>query len=146
MKAVIVHEMGKRFECYSMMILHYFQGAPCSPRQSNNRMINTFIIVNITPTCRQEIVWRINLCFLSTSKRPSLSHYLGTYLTEELLTDYCFVRKLPQHSLFLHRQIRQRIVHTLLMIWVEIILHVRDYSFLFVRKKIETWLVSPMSR
>ena len=29
-----------------------FQGAPCSHRQSGNRMMTTFIIVNITPICR----------------------------------------------------------------------------------------------
>ena len=116
MKAVIVHEMGKRFECYSMMILHYFQGAPCSPRQSNNRMINTFIIVNITPTCRQEIVWRINLCFLSTSKRPSLSHYLGTPFKEEL-TDYCFILKVTRIFPYSYTgKADQRMVNTLLMI------------------------------
>ena len=28
-----------------------FQGAPCSHRQSRNRMMNTFLIVNITPIC-----------------------------------------------------------------------------------------------
>ena len=28
------------------------QGAPCSHRQSRSRMMNTFIIVNITPICR----------------------------------------------------------------------------------------------
>ena len=27
-------------------------GCPCSHRQSRNRMMNTFIIVNITPICR----------------------------------------------------------------------------------------------
>ena len=82
-------------------LLIYFenwQGAPCSHRQSGNRMMNTFITL------------------LSTSKRPSLSLYLGTHLTEELLTDYCFVWKLPRYSLFLHRQSRQRMVNTLLMI------------------------------
>ena len=37
-------------------LLIYFenwQGAPCSHRQSRNRVMNTFIIVNITPICRQ---------------------------------------------------------------------------------------------
>ena len=29
-----------------------FQGDPCSHSQSRNRMMNTFIIVNITPICR----------------------------------------------------------------------------------------------
>ena len=36
-------------------LLIYFencQGAPCSHRQSRNRMMNTFIIVNITPISR----------------------------------------------------------------------------------------------
>ena len=52
---------------------------------------------------------------MSTSKRPSLSLHLDTHLTEELLTDYCFVWKLTRYSLFQHRQIRQSIVNTLLM-------------------------------
>ena len=29
------------------------QGVPCSHRQSRNRMMNTFIIVNITPICKR---------------------------------------------------------------------------------------------
>ena len=40
-------------------ILIYFEnwlGAPCSHRQSRNWMMNTFIIVNIAPICRWEIV------------------------------------------------------------------------------------------
>ena len=45
-----------------------------------------------------------------------LSLYLGTHLTEELITDYCFVLKLPRYFLFLHRQSRHGIVNTLLMI------------------------------
>ena len=79
-------------------LLIYFencQGAPCFHRQSRNRMMNTFIIVNITPTCRKEIVQRINLCFLSTSKRPSFSLYLGTHFKEEV-TDYCFIFKVTR--------------------------------------------------
>ena len=57
-----------------------FQGAPCPHRQSRNMMMNTFIVVSITP-----------ICFLFTLKRPSsLSLHLGTPFKEEL-TDYCFI-------------------------------------------------------
>ena len=76
-----------------------FQDVPCSYRHSRNRM-NTFIIVNITPYVRGSVIlYRINLCFLSTAKRPSLSSHLGTHLEEEL-TDYCFESYLgiPLHS------------------------------------------------
>ena len=52
-------------------------------------------LVNITPICRQEIVYRINLCFLSTSKRPSLSLYFGTPFREEP-TDYYFILKVTR--------------------------------------------------
>ena len=76
-------------------LLIYFenwQGAPCSHRQSRNRVMNTFIIVNITPICRQV---RDSL----EDKSMLLVHF-----------------KLPGYSLFLHRQSRQRMVNTLLMI------------------------------
>ena len=69
------------------------QGAPCS--HSRNRMMNTFIIVNITPICRYEIVYRINLCFLTTLKRPSVSFYLIIPFKEEL-ADYCFILKVTR--------------------------------------------------
>ena len=76
------------------MYFKNFQVSPCSHRQSSNRMMNTFMIVNITPICRQEIS-RINLSFLSTSKRPSFSLYLGSTFKEEL-TDDCFILKVTR--------------------------------------------------
>ena len=57
---------------------------------------------------------------MSTLKRPSLSLYLGTLLKVEL-TDYCFILKVTRVF--------------------PIPTQARDYSFLFVRKKTETWLV-----
>ena len=84
------------------IILKIDRVLPVSTWGSRNRMMNTFIIVSIAPTCRQEIVYRINLCFLSTWKRPSFSLYLDTFFKEKL-TDYCFILKVP---LFLQRQSR----------------------------------------
>ena len=78
-----------------LIYLENWQGAPCSHRQSRNRMMNTFIIVNITPICRYEIVYRINLCFLTTLKRPSVSFYLIIPFKEEL-ADYCFILKVTR--------------------------------------------------
>ena len=62
---------------------------------------------------------------LSTLKRPSLSLYLGTLLKVEL-TDYCFILKVTRVF--------------------SIPTQARDYLFLFVRKKTETWLVSQISK
>ena len=47
---------GKSIERSLLIYFENFQGAPCSHRQSRNRMMNTFIIVNITPTCRRDRV------------------------------------------------------------------------------------------
>ena len=74
-----------------LIYLENWQGAHCSHRQSRNRMMNTFIIVKIAPSLENSLENKFMLLRLSTSKRTSLSLYLGTHLTEELLTDYCFV-------------------------------------------------------
>ena len=37
---------------YILIYFENWQGAPCSHRQSRNRMMNTFTIVNIAPICR----------------------------------------------------------------------------------------------
>ena len=80
-------------------LLIYFENcknAPCSHRQSRNMMMNTFIIVNITPICRQV---RDSLedksMLLVHFKKVSLSLYLGTHLKVEL-TDYCFILKVTR--------------------------------------------------
>ena len=90
-----------------------FQGDPCSQRQSRNRMMNTLIIVNITPKVRDNL----EECFLSTSKRPSLSLYLGTSFKEEF-TDYCFIFKVTRvlFPYFYTGKVHQKMVNTLLMI------------------------------
>ena len=38
-----------------LLCFEHFQGVPCSYRQSRNRMMNTFIIVNITPSVRDSL-------------------------------------------------------------------------------------------
>ena len=61
-KAFIFPSVRARRECIwklnwkeSLLIyFEYFQGVPCFHRQSMNRMMNTFIIVNITPICRRD--------------------------------------------------------------------------------------------
>ena len=45
--------------------------------------MNTFMVVKITPNKQVRGRGYINLCFLPTSKRPSL--HLGTHLKEELI-------------------------------------------------------------
>ena len=42
---------GNSIERSLLIYFENFQGAPCSHRQNRNRMMNPFIIVNITPTC-----------------------------------------------------------------------------------------------
>ena len=75
-------------------------------------MMNTLIIVNITPKVRDNL----EECFLSTSKRPSLSLYLGTPFKEEL-TDYCFNFKVTRvFPYFYTGKVDQKMVNTLLMI------------------------------
>ena len=65
------------------------QSAPCSYRQSRNRIgWWTFIIVNITSLEDKSML-------LVPSKRPSLSLYWGTHLKEEL-TDYCLILKVTR--------------------------------------------------
>ena len=55
-------------------------------------MMNSFIIVNITPNMQVGDSLEDKSMLLVISKRPSLSLYLGTHLTEQL-TDYCFILK-----------------------------------------------------
>ena len=120
-----------------------FHGAPCSHRQSRKRMINTFIIVNITPT-RKKIVWWINLCLLSTSKRLP-SHFTWALLLKKNLLITVSFWKLPVYSLIPTGKVcRQKMVNTLLMIkinptWKRLLIFI-------CQKKTETWLVSPISK
>ena len=51
--------------------------------------MNTFIIVKIAPSLENSLENKSML--LVHFKKDLLSLYLGTHLTEELLTDYCFV-------------------------------------------------------
>ena len=120
-KAFISPSVRARRECIwklnwkeSLLIyFEYFQGVPCFHRQSMNRMMNTFIIVNITPICRRDSL-EDKLCFLSTSKRPSPSLYLGTPFT-----DYCFIFKITRAFPYSYTgKIDWRMVNTLLMIKV----------------------------
>ena len=65
------------------------QSAPCSYRQSRNRIgWWAFIIVNITSLEDKSML-------LVPSKRPSLSLYWGTHLKEQL-TDYCLILKVTR--------------------------------------------------
>ena len=77
-------------------------GVPCSNRQSRKRMMNTFIMVNITPVCRDNLEDK-SMLVPSKKELPSPFSlirkriYLGTHLKEEL-TDFFW--KLPGYSLF----------------------------------------------
>ena len=97
-------------------LLIYFencQGAPCSHRQSRNRMMNSFIIVNITPYAIDSLEDKSMLVhFKKAFPLTPLGHSFerrAYYLT-------ALFWKLPGYSLFPHRQSRQRMVNTLLMI------------------------------
>ena len=75
--------------------------------------------------------------------KHSLSLYLGTPFREEL-TDYCFTLKVTRVFPYSYtgKKVDQRMVNTLLMIKI----NPTCKRFLFVRKKTETWLVSPISK
>ena len=82
------------------------QGVPCFHWQSRNRMMNTFIIANITPICNR------------FKKKPSLSLHLGTYLKEELITYILLCFESYQGVSYSHtgRIDKNGMVNTLLMI------------------------------
>ena len=93
------------------------QGVPYSHIQSRNRMMKTFIIVNITLHVRDDLKNRSNTCPLQKGLPSPFSLagntiYLGTHLKEELIDLFW---KLPGYFLFPHKQSRQRMVNTLLM-------------------------------
>ena len=72
--------------------------------------MNTFIIVKIMQV--RDSLEDKSRCFLSTSKRSSLSLYLGT-----LFTDYCFILKVTRVFPYSYTgKVDQRMVNTLLMI------------------------------
>ena len=88
-------------------LLIYFENwlvAPCSHRQSRNRMMNTFIIVNIDSLENKSMLL---VHFKKAFPLTLLGHSFDRRAAYWLL--------LPRYCLFLHRQIRQRIVKTLLM-------------------------------
>ena len=69
-------------------------------------------------------------------RKAYLSLYLGTPFKEEL-NDYSFILKVTRIFPYSYTgKVYRKMVNTLLMI--KLILHVRDYSFLFVGKKTET--------
>ena len=76
---------------------------------SRNRIINTFMKVNITPTCKRQFIAQVSAFpFQKSIPSPfSLAKnriYLGTHLKKELTSLFW---KLPGYSLFPHRQSRQ---------------------------------------
>ena len=81
-----------------------YQGAPCSHRQSRNRIMDTSIIVNITPTPSYPL------------QKGIPSHFTWALISKKSLLITVLFWMLPGYSLFLHRQSRQRMVNTLLMI------------------------------
>ena len=81
---------------------------------SKNRMMNTFIIVHITLTCK-----KYNLpCPFSLMR---ISIYLGTHFKGELTNLFL---KVPGYSLFPHRKSRQEL--WTLCLWFTLTLCVRD--------------------
>ena len=96
---------------------------------SRNRMMNTYLIVNINPLS-PEIVYKMRLCFSPFQKALpspfSLARnkiYLGTHLKEELTNLFW---KLTGYSLFSHRQSTwQEFEHFANMVKI-ITLYVRD--------------------
>ena len=98
-----------------------FQGVPYSQRQSRNKMMNTFIIVNINPTCKRWFM-RIPESMLVHSKKAFLlySVWPGTEYNWALIWKksllICFENYQGIYFLFLHRQSRQRMVNNLLMV------------------------------
>ena len=76
-----------------------FEAVPCSHRQSSNRMLKTFLIVNITPFTIVNII-------------PSLSLYFSTPFT-----DHCFILKVTKVFPYSYTgKVDRRMVNTLLMI------------------------------
>ena len=66
------------------------QGVPYSHTQGRNRMMNIFIIVNITPKCKRRIYASpLQKGLLSPFSLARNRIYLGSNVTEEL-TDICF--------------------------------------------------------
>ena len=79
---------------------------------------------------------------MSTSKRPSLSLYLGTPFKEEL-TDYCFILKVTRVFPYSYTgKVDQRMVNTLLMIKINPTC--KRLLIFICQEKTETWLASPV--
>ena len=77
-----------------------------------SRMMNTFIIINITPTYKRlfkdKYVFPIQKCLPSPFSLARNRIYLRTHLKEELTNLFW---KLPLYSLFPHRQRRKECEH-----------------------------------
>ena len=121
-------------------LLIYFencQGAPCSHRQSRNTMMNSFvIIVNITSL-------EDNFMILVHFKKVFPLTLLALIWKKSLLITVS-VWKLPGYSLSLHRQSKQKMVNTLIMIKINPTFK-RLLSFT-CQEKTKIWLISPISK
>ena len=102
-----------------LIYLENFQGVPCSHTQSRNRMMNTFIIVNITPY--MEVRDSLEDKSVHFKKAFPLTLLGRTYLKEEL-TDYFTHFESYQDVPYSYtgKQSRQRMVNTLLMIKINL--------------------------
>ena len=85
---------------YILIYFENWQGAPCSYRQSRNRMMNTFIIVNITPICKRQFRGYIYAC--PHQKGPPY-HFTWALIWKKSLLLTALFWKLPGYPLFPHR-------------------------------------------
>ena len=88
-----------------------FQGVLWSHRKRRNRMMNSFIIVNITPYVIDSLDDNSMLVHFTCPY-----HFTWALIWKKSLLLTALFWKLPGHSLFPHRQNIQRMVNTLLMV------------------------------
>ena len=107
-----------KLNCKESLLIYSenFQGAPCSHRQSRNRMMNTFIMVNITPICRWESLEDESILLVHFKKTFSLTLFGHSFSRRVywLLFHYESYQGIP---LFLHTgKADERMVNTLPLI------------------------------
>ena len=96
-----------------LICFEYCQGLPCSYWQSRNKMINTFIIVNITPICNSLDDKSINLLLCLEPLQKCLHFPFTCVLTwKKNLMLTASLWKLLEYSLFPYRLNRQSMVNT----------------------------------
>ena len=124
-----------------------YQGVPCSQRQSSKKMMSIFLIVIITPMSDRYFRGKIYSC----PHQKGLSfHFIWSLIGRKGLLHTALFWKLPENSVFPHRQSRQRLLNTLLMININLYVQEKNLCCLliliYVTKTTEIWFVSPSRR